>query len=152
MAVVGDVQIDLLGHCGYSCAPRYWGVGFWLTGTMQIATRIIAVQCLIGLLIAAVWLLRSQSAALAALCGAGTAVVPAVYLRWRMFQALRLADEPRELVGTVYRGQFGKFALTCVLFALSIARFPQEFLPVMTTFVACLTGYIFAGLLLDHDQ
>ncbi len=118
---------------------------------MQIATRIIAAQCLIGLTVSALWLLAGERSALAALGGAGTAIVPTLYLRWRMFQALRLSEEPRDLVGTVYRGQFGKFALTCVLFALTIARFPQEFLPVMSTFAACLAGYVVGGLVMDHD-
>lgn len=119
---------------------------------MQIATRIIAVQCLIGLLVSALWLLRGQASALAAIGGAGTAIVPAAYLRWRMAQGLNFTDTPKQLVGQVYRGQFGKFALTCVLFALTLARFPQEFLPVMSTFVACLTGYIIGGLIVDHDR
>ena len=119
---------------------------------MQTATRIILLQCLFGLGMSGLWLYKSPAAALAALGGAGTAVVPAMYLRWRMFQALRWADEPQRLVGAVYRGQFGKFALSCVLFALTIARFPQEFLPVMSTFVACLLAYIIGGLIFDHDH
>ncbi len=118
---------------------------------MQIASRIIAVQCLIGLVFAGFWMVKSQTAALAALGGAGTAVIPAAYMRWRMSQALRLTEEPRALVGQVYRGQFGKFALTCVLFAVTLARFPQEFLPVMSTFVACLGAYIIGGLLGNND-
>lgn len=97
-------------------------------------------------------MLKSQTAALAAFCGAVTAVLPALYMRWRMLQASRLAHEPRELVGTVYRGQFGKFALTCVLFALCMARFPDEFVAVMSTFAACLAGHVIGGLLVNHDS
>ena len=119
---------------------------------MLIATRIIAAQCLIGLLVSGLWMFRGQTAALAALGGAGTAVIPAAYLRWRMSLALRRVEEPRELVGQVYRGQFGKFALTCVLFAVTLAQFPQEFLPVMSTFVACLLAYIIGGLLGHNEQ
>jgi F0F1-type ATP synthase assembly protein I len=78
--------------------------------------------------------------------------VPAAYMRWRMFQALRLVNEPQQLVGAVYRGQFGKFVLTSVFFALCIARFPQEFLPVISTFVACLLAYIIGGLIFEHDH
>ncbi len=139
-------------HCGYDCAPRSWGVGVWLVFLMQQTSRIIALQCLIGVLVAGAWMLRSQTAALAALSGAATAVLPALYMRWRMLQAIRKADEPRELVGTVYRGQFGKFALTCVLFALCMARFPTEFIAVMSTFCACLAGFVIGGLLVDHDS
>ena len=95
---------------------------------------------------------KSQTAALAALGGAATAVLPAMYMRWRMLQAIRLADEPKELVGTVYRGQFGKFAMTCMLFALCMARFPNEFIAVMTTFCACLLAYVIGGLLVNHDS
>ena len=117
---------------------------------MQDARRIIALQCLIGVLVAGAWMFKSQMAALAALSGVGTAVLPAAYLRWRMLQAVRLADNPSRLVGAVYRGQFGKFALTCVLFALSIARFPGEFVAVMSAFVACLVAYLFGGLLVTN--
>lgn len=119
---------------------------------MQIANRIIAVQLMLGVFISALWLLKDSVAAQAALGGAGIAILPSLYLRWRMFLALRLKEEPRQMVGMVYRGQVGKFALTCVLFALCVARFPQEFLPVMSTYVACLSGFVIGGLLVDHDQ
>lgn len=119
---------------------------------MQLSGRIIAFQCLIGVLLAAAWMLKSQAAALAALGGTATAVLPALYMRWRMLQAIRLADRPRELVGTVYRGQMGKFAMTCVLFALCMARFPNEFFAVMSSFSGCLLGYVLGGLLLDHES
>lgn len=97
-------------------------------------------------------MLKSQTAALAALCGAATAVLPALYMRWRMLQAIRLANEPTKLVGTVYRGQFGKFAMTCALFALCMARFPTEFMAVMSTFIACVLGYVIGGLIVDHES
>lgn len=119
---------------------------------MQQTGRIIALQCLFGGLVALGFLLKSQTAALAALSGAATAVLPALYLRWRMMQAIRLAGQPRELVGTVYRGQFGKFAMTVVLFALTMARFPTEFIAVMSSFVACLLAYVLGGLLVDHSK
>ncbi|ORE85404.1 ATP synthase protein I [Oceanococcus atlanticus] len=119
---------------------------------MQQASKIIAMQCLIGMVVAAAWLAKSQTAALAALCGVGTAVLPAAYMRWRLLQALSLVDEPKRLVGTVYRGEFGKFALTFVLFALCMARFPTEFMAVMSAFVACLMAYIVGGLLVDHES
>lgn len=108
---------------------------------MQIATRIIVIQCLLGIALTGFWLAQSTQAALAAAGGSGAAIIPAMYLRWRMQRALRWQDEPRALVGSVYGGQVGKFALTCVLLALTVARFPQEFLPVMTSFTGCVTAY-----------
>ena len=89
---------------------------------------------------------------MAALCGAATAVLPATYLRWRMLQAIRMADEPKDLVGTVYGGQVGKFVMTCMLFAVCIARFPNEFIAIMSTFCACILAYVIGGLFVNHDS
>ena len=139
-------------HCGYSCAPCSWGAGVWHASEMQQTGQIIAIQCLIGGLVALAWMLSSQTAALAALSGFATAVLPTMYLRWRMLQAVRKAAEPRELVGTVYRGQVGKFAMTVMLFALAMARFHDEFIAVMSTYSACLLGHVIGGLLTNHRQ
>lgn len=117
---------------------------------MQITVRILLAQCLLGVVIAAGWLLDGPRAALAASGGAASAILPALYLRWRMLQAVRLRDQPRELLGLVYRGQFGKFAMTLVLFGLVFARFPDEFLPVMSGFAGCLTAYFFG--MMGADQ
>lgn len=113
---------------------------------MHTARRIVAAQVLAGLCAAAFWALESGEAALAAACGAAVAIVPTAYLAWRMALALRTEQEPRGLVRAMFRGEMGKLALTVLLFALVVARFPQQFLPVMTAFVGCLAMYWIASL------
>ena len=118
---------------------------------MRTAWRIISAQVLAGLCAAALWALHSWEAALAAAGGAVVAIVPAAYLAWRMAFALRLKQEPKALVRAVFRGEMGKLLLTGLLFALVVARFPQQFLPVMTAFMGCLAMYWIASFATNDE-
>ncbi len=111
------------------------------------AGRVIAVQSIVTTLAALLaWGIAGQGAAFAALWGGLTAILPALYLAWRISRVPPDAS-PTVVVGTFYRGEIGKYALTAVLFGLGVAWFAQWFLPLLFSFMAAQAGYWVAAYL-----
>ena len=68
----------------------------------------LAIAGTVALVAALVW---GRPQAIAALYGGAVALVPTAYFALRVFR--RRADEtPDEIVGAIFRGEIGKFALT----------------------------------------
>ena len=91
------------------------------------------------------WLLIGTQAALAAGFGALIAVVPGLYFALRVLKP-RPDASPRQLLAVVYGGEVGKLVLTGGMFVLGVALFSAQFLPLMLTYVACLSLYWLAML------
>jgi ATP synthase protein I len=92
-----------------------------------------------ALLCGAVW---GRLQAIAAAYGGFVAVASSAY--FVVYALIRSEGmEPTKIVGAFYRGEVGKFVLATALFVVGAKLFAQEFLFLMTTFVACQLVYWF---------
>jgi len=90
-----------------------------------------------ALLTGLVW---GRAQAIAALYGGLVALIPTAYFAYRVF-ARRKTQDPGQMLGAFYLGEFGKLGLTAVLFWLGVALFAKQFLALMVTYAACLLAY-----------
>ncbi|WP_051748798.1 ATP synthase subunit I [Nevskia soli] len=106
-----------------------------------IARAVCLVQ--LGILIVAaattgaIW---GRQQAIAALYGGLVAVIPTAYFAYRVF-ARRRTQDPGQMLGAFYLGEFGKLGLTAVMFWLGVGLFAKQFLALMVTYAACLLAY-----------
>lgn len=108
---------------------------------MQLALALFAAQAGVGAVLAGVWQLsRGGRSGAAALYGALIAVVPGFYFAWRLLRHGTNAS-PRRVAGSLYLGELGKLALTVAMFLFAAVVFGDQFLPVLTAYVACLSCY-----------
>lgn len=108
---------------------------------VRLAWAVCAAQAIISLMAAlAVVFFAEPGAAMAALYGGFVAIVPTAYFALRIYLR-RPGNEPSDVVGSFYRGEMGKFALTALMFFFGVARFGDHFLPLLCTYVACLAAY-----------
>lgn len=108
---------------------------------MRLALALLAAQSFVGVSMAAAWAAAGDAAGgAAALYGAAIAIVPgfcfALQFLWRSAHA-----SPKRMVRSLYIGEVGKFALTFGLFIGAIVWFADRFLPLLTTYMACLACY-----------
>lgn len=94
--------------------------------------------------------LGGLDAAKAAAYGALIAVVPTFYFALRVY-ARKGNDEPRAIVGSFYRGEIGKMALTALMFFFGVVGFGDQFLALLCAYVACLAAYPMVWLLTRID-
>ena len=85
----------------------------------------------------AIW---GRTQAIAALYGGLVALIPTAYFAYRVF-ARRKTQDPGQMLGAFYLGEFGKLGLTAVMFWLGVALFAKQFLALMVTYAACLLAY-----------
>lgn len=108
---------------------------------MQLALALFAAQAVIGAALAGAWQVsRGGSSGVAALYGALIAVVPGLYFAWRLLHYGKNAP-PGRLARSLYLGELGKLALTVAMFLFAAVIFGDQFLPVLTAYVACLSCY-----------
>lgn len=108
---------------------------------VKLAWAVCAVQGLISLTASVIVVFFAEPrAAKAALYGGLVAIVPTAYFALRVYLR-RPGKEPRDVVGSFYRGEIGKFALTALLFFGGVKMFGDHFLPLLCTYVACLAAY-----------
>ncbi len=84
------------------------------------------------------WTWSGVEAAQAATFGAGTAIVPGLYFALRVF-ATPPGTPPQRMLAKLYAGEVGKLVLTAVLFYGAVKWYPTQLLPVILTYVACLS-------------
>jgi ATP synthase protein I len=126
---------DVIGSAGKN------GIMGRLSPSSGMAVAVCLTQVVIAMLAAAFAAVRwGEPEALAALFGGGVAVVPAAYFALRVF-VRRGAETPAEVVGAVFRGEIGKFALTVVMFWFGVMMFAKQFLVLLATYAACLLAY-----------
>lgn len=108
---------------------------------MQLALALFTAQAGVGAALAAVWqVARGGSSGAAALLGALIAVVPGLYFARRLLRYGTDAS-PKRVARSLYLGELGKLALTAAMFLVAALAFGEHFLPVLTTYVACLGCY-----------
>lgn len=108
---------------------------------MQLALALFAAQILVGAALAGAWQAsRGGYSGAAALYGALIAVVPGFYFAWRLLRHGTNAP-PSRVAGSLYLGELGKLALTVAMFLYAAVAFGDQFLPVLTAYVACLGCY-----------
>jgi ATP synthase protein I len=108
---------------------------------MQLALALFAAQAFVGAVLAGAWQVsRGGYSGAAALYGALIAVVPGFYFAWRLLRYGTNAS-PRRVARALYMGELGKLALTVAMFVYAAVTFGDQFLPVLTAYVACLSCY-----------
>lgn len=108
---------------------------------VKLAWAVCLAQAAISLIAASiVVLIVGPSALYAALYGGFTAIVPTAYFALRVYLR-RPSNAPRDVVGSFYRGEIGKFALTALLFVGGVKLHAEHFLPLLCTYMACLIAY-----------
>ncbi len=107
----------------------------------RLAWAICSIQGLISLGVALiVMVLVDGRSAFAAFYGGLVAIVPTAFFALRIY--MRRPDAtPRDLVGGVYRGEFGKFVLTVLMFIGGVSWFGNQFLFVLCGYAACIVAY-----------
>ncbi|MGD8380246.1 MAG: ATP synthase subunit I [Gammaproteobacteria bacterium] len=107
----------------------------------SVVLRLIAWQLGVGIAAALLWLLVSgEKAALAALAGGAIGAVLSLYFAAQFLFRSR-GREPGRVISTLYRAEALKLLLAVGLFSAAAVLFAREFLAVMTTFAASLSGY-----------
>jgi len=108
---------------------------------VKLAWAVCLTQLLITLTAAVIVGFIAETAAIkASIYGGFVAIVPTVYFAVRVYLR-RPGSEPKDVVGSFYRGEIGKFALTALMFFFGVKLFRTQFLPLLPTYVACLTAY-----------
>lgn len=107
----------------------------------EVAKAVCVAQVAITVVItAAVAVGWGRLQAMAAFYGGSIAWIPASYMAIRMF-AGAARKSPQEVVGAMFRGEIGKFALTAVMFAIGVKLFATQFLVLLAAYVTCLLAY-----------
>lgn len=111
-----------------------------MTNRSTIATVFVG-QFVVTVIAAALWLLAAGSlSGLAALAGGGIAILPGAYFAVKVFSVPPNAP-PKRLVHAFYKGEALKFVITVVLFIIALQWFADDFLPLLTTYIAALLVY-----------
>jgi ATP synthase protein I len=108
---------------------------------ISLAWAVCGIQALISAIFAtAMWGAVGGAAAVAALFGGLIAIAPNVYMAFRVY-ARNAGTEPAQVAGRFYRAEFGRFALTALLFFFGVSLFAKQFLPLISAYLACLLAY-----------
>jgi len=106
-----------------------------------MALALFAAQALVGGSLAIAWQAgRGGRSGAAALLGTLIAVVPGLFFAWRLL-GQRPGASTKHIARAMILGEAGKLALTAALFLLAAVWFGREFVPVLTTYMACLVCY-----------
>lgn len=108
---------------------------------MALAKKLYRLQLLVGAVAIMITLATAgMVAAQAAVIGVVAAVAPPVYFARR---ALRQdADAtPRDILGTVYKGEIGKIVLTAALFGVGVAFYAQHVISLLLPYIGCVVSY-----------
>ena len=89
------------------------------------------------LMVLAIWARSGSAAAMAALFGGLTVMVPALFFAARTGLG-RNKLQAKAVLGAFYQAEFGKLLLTAFLFWIGALLFGKHFAPLMLTSVACL--------------
>jgi ATP synthase protein I len=83
------------------------------------------------------WTWSGSAAATASLFGGLVAIVPALYLLFRI-NLRRNVVQAKEVLGTIYQGELIKLLLTALMFFIGALLFGKHFAPLIVTCMACL--------------
>lgn len=108
---------------------------------MNLAYALFAAQLSIGFVAALMWWAAdSARSGCAALFGASIAIAPGLFFALRLWsQKAQLSS--RAMGRALIAGELGKLALTAALFLVAALTFGKQFVPLITTYIACLACY-----------
>ena len=113
--------------------------------------RVVITQAIVTLLLSAGFLVSGDTAALSALLGGLICFVPNAYLTFRAF-SLSGARAAKSIVKEFYRGEAGKFMMTCCGFALTFALVrPLNAVVLFSVFILVQAVHWFTPLLLKKS-
>lgn len=108
---------------------------------VHLVYALFAAQLSIGLAAAILWWAAdSARSGCAALFGATIAIVPGLFFAWRLWTQ-RAQTSSRAMGWALVAGELGKLVLTAGLFLVAALTFGKHFVPLITTYMACLTTY-----------
>ena len=114
------------------------------------AYRLVGLQALVVVFIAAGWLFGGLREALSALLGGAACVLPSLYFARRLF-ATTSARDAKKIVKAFYLGEIVKLALSAVLVVLIVMFIPVVILPLITGFIGAQLGFWLAPLVTKTD-
>lgn len=107
----------------------------------HLAYALFAAQLSIGLVAATLWWAANGARdGYAALFGATIAIVPGLFFALRLWSGQAQLSS-RAMGRALVAGELGKLALTAILFLLAALTFGEQFVPLITTYIACLSSY-----------
>ena len=114
--------------------------------SQQVALRILSYQAVISVIVALLFLVKSDTAALSALAGGLICLVPnGIFVM--MTHRHGGAQSAKKIMNAFYLGEALKIALTAIMFAVAFISLPIDILPLLVTYILCLASYFLAGLL-----
>ncbi len=107
----------------------------------DLAYALFAAQLSIGLVAAIIWwLANSARSGYAALFGASIAIAPGLFFALRLWSE-RAQLSSRAMGRALVAGELGKLVLTATLFLVAALTFGKQFVPLIMTYIACLSCY-----------
>ena len=114
-------------------------------------TRLLLLQCAVGLVLAGLSLLWRANIALSVLVGAGITVLPNMYFALRVFDMSKGRGAASTL-RAFYVGAAGKFAVTVALFCLAFLLLPSLSAPALLVGFAAAQMMNWVSLLFNNDK
>lgn len=115
------------------------------TKSQQVAKRVLTTQALTTLAMSLMWLLDSTVASASSLIGGLVCIIPnGVFVLHTHRHGG--AQSAKKIMTTYYQGEALKMLLTAGLFASVFIFLSVQFLPLFTTFTACLLSFPIVGI------
>jgi len=109
-------------------------------GAIQVTRRIILIQLLVTLAIAAVALVFGMVAAWSALIGGGISTLVSFYFASKVF-SVRLGSPAAKIAQAFFIGETVKLLLTVTLLSVAFLWLPVAPLPLLLAYIATLLAY-----------
>ena len=113
--------------------------------SQQIAYRILALQLLITIVIALLFLLDDRMAMVSSFVGGLICLIPNTIFVL-MTHRHGGAQSAKKIINAYYLGEAVKLFSTAALFAVAFIYLPIKVLPLLLTYIGCLLGYFGASL------
>ncbi len=114
------------------------------------AYRLVGLQALVVVVIAAGWLLGGLKESLSTLLGGVACVVPRLYFARRLFSRTSARDA-KKIIMSFYIGEVVKLALSAVMVLLIIKFITVAIVPFITGFVGAQFGFWLAPMVSNID-
>lgn len=109
-------------------------------GAIQVTRRIILIQLLVTLAVAAVALVFGMVAAWSALIGGGISTLVSFYFASKVF-SVRLGSPAAKIAQAFFIGETVKLLLTVTLLSVAFLWLPVAPLPLLLAYIATLLAY-----------
>ncbi len=114
---------------------------------MRMAYRLVAMQMLIAIMIAVLWLYHGPVSSISAILGGLAAVIPSLFFAYYFF-AVNYARQAGRIIKAFYWGELIKLLSSAFLIVLIPKIWPQvELLPLIVGFAAACTAIGWTPLL-----